>query len=183
MGQVTNINTDENLIEVNGQNLILDSQSLVESQLGNFNGITGLKYLSIGDHVAVTGDLMDPGVSLASEVIVFEAPYVAGSSESFARVVISSFDTERATVSSGKTQVNLSNIANTGFTAGEEIEAFGSAFDESFVAQSITIPSDSNSETSGLVKIRASGSRKIRASGSRKIRASGSRKIRASGSR
>jgi hypothetical protein len=180
IGQVTTIDTTNNTAQVNGQTILLDSQSQVTS---TSNISYGIGALEIGDHVAVSGDLVDPGFSLATNIIVFDDTYVAGDSSAYARVLIDSLDESIAKATSGSTSIDLVNVDSSEVLAGIELEAFGSAYGNTFSAESISILSLADEGESNLQKIRASGVRKIRASGVRKIRASGVRKIRASGVR
>jgi hypothetical protein len=180
IGQVTAIDTINNTAQVNGQTILLDAQSQITSASNISYGIDALQ---TGDHVAVSGDLVDLGFSLATNIIIFDDTYVAGDSSAYVRVLIDSLDETTVKATSGSTSIDLVNVDRPKVLAGIELEAFGSAYGNICSAESISILSLADEEESNLQKIRASGVRKIRASGVRKIRASGVRKIRASGVR
>jgi hypothetical protein len=180
IGQISNIHLDTNTLTINGQSILLDSQTTTESSGGVSYGLAGLNKLFIGDHVAVSGELMDPGLSLATTIIIFDDSYAAGDSTAYLRAIIDSFDASTATAKSGSSSIELSSTEASNISAGSEIEVFGSAYGTTFIAN--TLSNLSNTEA-GLLAIRGSGVRAIRGSGVRAIRGSGVRAIRGSGVR
>ena len=175
IGPVSSISAEDQAISVNGQTFSIDS-------ITEFDGTT-LSELSQGDYVAVGGELMDAGQSLATVVLALDESYAAGSSVSYLRVISGDNNSSLASFSSGESVVDYSGaVAQAGLgglETGSEVELFGSSYGDLFVANDATILGSAY-ETN---RIRGSGGRRIRGSGGRRIRGSGGRRIRGSGGR
>jgi hypothetical protein len=182
IGPISNIDAENGSILVNGQLFITDSQTKISNQT------------AVGDYVAVGGEIMHPGVSLATEVITLDDAYTAGASPAYIRAIIENNDPSLALATSGISKLDYSAAlhADVLISQNEEVEFIGHAFGNSFFASAVTIlgtasaggQSDlQNIRGSGLRNIRGSGLRNIRGSGLRNIRGSGLRNIRGSGLR
>ena len=174
-------------IEVNGQKIIRDSATIVAKES---DGRTAR--LRQGDYVAVAGDVVEPGKSLATSIIILNEEYVDGASPTYVRAEI-----DRATSDgfaySANSKIDLTPSmheggSSSGFSTGDIAEFSGISVDGLLLASAATSLTRSASVTSGRLGssvrgIRGSGVRGIRGSGVRGIRGSGVRGIRGSGVR
>ncbi len=174
VGPISNIDAENNTFSINGQLFITDAQTEVADQT------------SVGDYVAVGGEIMNPGISLATTVVAIDDDYIAGASPAYIRVIIENIEPALARATSGASKLDYSASlhADVTISQNEEVEFFGSAFGDHFFAFTVTTHSTTPSNgQSNLQNIRGSGLRNIRGSGLRNIRGSGLRNIRGSGLR
>jgi hypothetical protein len=88
---------NEAILTVNGQHIVFDAQT-----------ITPNDSIQAGDYLAVYGETIEPGLSLATEVLLIDESYVEGASITFLRAII-----DRAS-SDGVVYSNASVIDYTG---------------------------------------------------------------------
>jgi hypothetical protein len=186
IGQLSSINKEESLIQVNGQLFLLDLESEVETSTGISKDLDEAN-LSVGDHVAITGELIEPGLSLSTSVIVFDDTFVAGGSTSYLRAIVGSYDTSTAIAKSGYSVIELSGISGASIEVGSEIEVFGSAYGSTFVSNELlaltTTSSTQRINGTGVRRINGTGVRRINGTGVRRINGTGVRRINGTGVR
>jgi len=184
VGPLASFAEDGVSLQVNSQSFYLDEESLVLDSEGN------LESVSIGDYIAINGDLVSPGASYASTVVILDESYVPGSSPEYLRVIISSVDHATGVASSGNTIIDfngaLHNASLSAISEGDIAQFYGTAHSEVIWALSAGVDvnttgtTDSNNTVAGL---RGSGVRGLRGSGVRGLRGSGVRGLRGSGVR
>jgi hypothetical protein len=167
IGAISSVDDSLGHVIVNGQTIIFDSQTIVEGSDATTAGLAGIRQLTVGDHVAIAGEIVDPGTSLATLVLQLEESYVAGDSPAYLRAIIDEISPSTAIAESGSSIIDLSSASPEELSLGTEAEFFGFAYDNTFVA----------SASASVQRIRGSGVRRIRGSGVRRIRGSGVREL------
>jgi hypothetical protein len=191
LGPITALDTLNGSISINGQVIIFDDQTVTGTTESIAFGLGGTSLLSAGDYVIVTGELMDPGLSLATDVLLLDEAYVAGDSEAYLRVLTDQNNSTEGKVYSGDTTIDYSPALYSNsldqWVEGTEVEFYGNAYENYFLAVDALAANESSQTQairgSGVRAIRGSGVRAIRGSGVRAIRGSGVRAIRGSGVR
>ena len=81
-------------LSVNGQKFVFDDHTVtaIENSTKSGNGPSGARLIRDGDYVAVSGELMDPGVTLATTIIILDEAYVDGASPTYVRAIIDGVD-------------------------------------------------------------------------------------------
>jgi len=189
VGKIEHIDLAESAVYVNGQRIVLDNYTEVHSSDVSLDGYIGLSELTLFDYVAIGGENIDAGTSLATVIAKLDEAYVDGSSPAYLRAVISSSSGETGIALSGNSLIDytgsLHSSENPKLAAGQLVEFFGTTIDSSFEAtQAKTLGSlGLGTNMASVQAIRGSGVRAIRGSGVRAIRGSGVRAIRGSGVR
>jgi hypothetical protein len=184
VGPLSSFGEDGASLTINNQNFLIDRDSLIVDSEGNLHVAT------VGDYVAINGELVDSGNSYASTVVVLDESYVPGSSPEYLRVIVSSVDHSTGLASSGDTIIDfngaLHNAALSQISEGDIAEFYGTTHSE--IVWAISAATDfnqtaTNSSTTSVTGLRGSGVRGLRGSGVRGLRGSGVRGLRGSGVR
>ena len=176
IGPISKIDLASNTITVNGQRLIFDSQTSTHTDGSSSQGIAGLALLNTTDYVQIGGDVMDPGLSLATSVEVLNESYVEGSSAAYVRAIIGKHASSIGHAYSGQSVIDYTSALSTSllsnFSENDVVEFAGTSVGGTFLASSTTSISENYScVTAG----RGSGTRAGRGSGTRAGRGSGTR--------
>jgi hypothetical protein len=173
-------------LTVNGQTIIRDGQTTIAAEDG-----ARPSRIRQGDYIAVTGDIMESGISLATTILVLNEEYVDGASPTYLRAIIDDVS-DSGIARSANSQVDftpsLSQTDLTNISSGNVVEFVGFNANDLMVATTTvslgTTPAMNDGRLgSSVTAIRGSGVRAIRGSGVRAIRGSGVRAIRGSGVR
>ena len=183
-------------LTINGQQVVFDDQTLVFASgpdSDNSNTTSGKASLRDGDYLYVFGELIQPGILLATEVYVSDEEYIEGVSRTYMKAILDRTETSVGVAYSGDSIIDynralhsdeLSSLGN-----GNVIEILGTSFGSNFFADSGRIldtneyAADSLSLESLALGQRGSGIRGQRGSGIRGQRGSGIRGQRGSGIR
>ena len=174
-------------LSVNDQRILYDGQTVTVIQAINAEGVLettntiGVTRISDGDYVAIAGELIEPGVTLATAIIVLAEEYTEGASQTYVRSIISATD-DAGFAFSGDSAIDYNGTLHTdelgALSPGDVVEFVGTETENVFVANTGNLAGRTGgaSVDSNLTGIRAGGSlRGIRAGGSlRGIRAGGS---------
>jgi hypothetical protein len=183
VGKISKINIEKNSIEINGQDFAVDSVTEIIPSNENppIKGPAGIITLAPGDHVAVTGEMMDAGKSLATTIVQLKDTFVDGASQAFVQVQIDGVSKETGHVTSGKSYIDYTAALHENSLEDIQLGAiarfYGITVLESFIASQalITDKEPSQIQTSGIRAGRGSGIRAGRGSGIRAGRGSGIR--------
>ena len=188
IGAISAIDTEKMTLEVNGQTFIVDpvTETIPNDASTPLKGPAGLLPLAPGDYVAVAGEMMDPGKSLATTIVKFNESYVDGASQAFVRVEVDGVLKQTGYVTSGKSVIDYTaalyeySLAEVELTAIAEF--YGTTLQGAFIAtQGRIVAIDEENEIgqtandSGIRAGRGSGIRAGRGSGIRAGRGSGIR--------
>ena len=100
---------NEAILTINGQHIVFDAQT-----------VTANYSIQDGDYLAVYGETIEPGVSLATEVLLIDKLYVEGTSNTFLRAIID------RTSSDGFVYSGASVIDYTGTLHNDDLAQVGS---------------------------------------------------------
>ena len=196
VGQISSI-TDNSptQIVINGQVISLDNVSTIisiaDNKIETSSGENASTLLSIGDYVAVAGEIIDSGHQLATYLVKLSEPYTAGSSPIYIRAKLDSNPNEIGSVYSGATQIDQSNALYddhiSQVTSGQTVEYIGYSYDSNpnkfFATSGRQIASTSGIAGTGLRGIAGTGLRGIAGTGLRGIAGTGLRGIAGTGLR
>ena len=89
-------NTDGLVLSVNGQRIIYDSQTItaIENSSSSDTGFAGIELIQAGDYLVVAGELMGPGTSLATTIVVLDEVYTDGASPTYLRVIVDAISSD-----------------------------------------------------------------------------------------
>jgi len=188
IGPITAIDREKGTVTVNGQSFTTDSQTGIYLQPTNLGDTDNLLEQ---DYVAIYGEIMDPGFSLATVISELPEEYVPGSSEVYLQLALDSNDSTKAIAASGQTVIDYSAALAkndlVGTMPGDVVEFYGLAYGELFFATEAyafdSVLNDNFISSSSASAQRGSGVRAQRGSGVRAQRGSGVRAQRGSGVR
>ncbi|MCP4832266.1 MAG: hypothetical protein GY886_08665, partial [Gammaproteobacteria bacterium] len=190
VGQVTDIDSKNSTISVNGLNFIIDDVSTLYDSATSTVNPTNI--ISTGEYVSIAGEMIDPGVGLATLIQRIPTTYVPGSSYSYSRIIVENIDTTFGTITSGNATIDFQNaLFNpnlSGLTKGDVAEFIGfttGTIDNNLIALSgkeILSPLEIN-QLKGLRGQRGTGLRGQRGTGLRGQRGTGLRGQRGTGLR
>ena len=185
VGVVQEIDLENSTVVVNGQKIVVDLATELQSSDTTHYGYLSLGELKPADYIAVYGEVMDPGLSLATIITVVNSEYSQGASPAYIKAIVNDADASSATANSGSTVIDFSSslhsMTDTELSGGDIVEFFGTAVDS--LVSATYVRKTSGQSSSAVQAIRGSGVRAIRGSGVRAIRGSGVRAIRGSGVR
>ncbi len=185
VGMIQEIDLENSSVVVNGQTIVVDMATELQTSDAIHFGYLSLGQLEQRDYVAIFGELIEPGLSLATIISLESSEYTQGASPAYIKAIVSDSDFTSATATSGSTFIDFSaslhSTDNTAISDGDTVEFFGTAIDS--LLSATYIRNSSNQAGSAAQAIRGSGVRAIRGSGVRAIRGSGVRAIRGSGVR
>jgi len=169
-GPISAIDFKNNYIVVHGQQFVLDAVSQVSTTSQNYESSrpSSLADLAIDDYVAITGDVVAPGIALATDIILLSENYVEGASFAFIAGFASDIDKQRGLARIGNTVVDYTGAL---FASSLEqldsssiVEFKGTSYGNSFFATSGTI----DGSQSISAEVESSVSRAGRGSGIRR---------------
>ena len=169
----------QDVLTVNGQQIIFDDQSavfVINPDSGKAPTAIDKNSIQNGDQIIVYGELVDPGLVLATEVIVTGDKHVEGASQTYLRAIV-----ERTgnigIAYSGNTIIDytgtLSNNDLSQIKPGDVVEVHGTSFDSYFLAEAgyivggILNSLSTATNSSAILGQRGSGIRGQRGSGIR----------------
>jgi hypothetical protein len=181
----------QDALTVNGQQIIFDDQSaIVFINPDSDKAPTAIDSIQNGDQIIVYGELVGPGILLATEVVVTGDKHVEGASQTYLRAIVEHTG-DIGIAYSGNTIIDytgtLSSDNLSQIKPGDVVEVHGTSFDSYFLAEAGYLVGSSLSTTannsSAILGQRGSGIRGQRGSGIRGQRGSGIRGQRGSGIR
>ena len=138
VGPISSI-TEQSPVEIviNGQVVSLDPVSTIIAVTDGNITINSIDHatelLTIGDYVAVAGEIIDSGHQLATYIVQLTESYTAGSSPIYIRARLDSNPSDAGSVYSGATLIDQSNALYEGqltqVTSGQTVEYIGYATD------------------------------------------------------
>ena len=194
VGPISSI-TEQSPVEIviNGQVVSLDPVSTIIAVTDGNITINSIDHatelLTIGDYVAVAGEIIDSGHQLATYIVQLTESYTAGSSPIYIRARLDSNPSDAGSVYSGATLIDQSNALYEGqltqVTSGQTVEYIGYATDSDantfFATSGRQITNVSGIAGTGLNGIAGTGLRGIAGTGLNGIAGTGLRGIAGTG--
>jgi hypothetical protein len=135
VGPISEISTDGNIVEVLGQNIIIDDKTILitfdlNGELISIKeGLKNLDNFNKDDYMAAAGDLVDPGLQLGTILIKLPRRFTEGASLVYVRTILDSVDLSVGRALSGSTLIDFSatlyNTRNSLAQPGNVVEYFG----------------------------------------------------------
>jgi hypothetical protein len=192
IGRIDSIDLSTNTLTVEGQvAAISESTQLIDALHGTSHPLiaAATHNLSVGDHVAIAGDVTGPGQAIARFVVLMTNAAIPGTSLVYVRGIVEEIDPIGREISIGHLRLNLNLSGDLDYydnlLVGDIIEAVGYSIGSGQLAVTdfaqLTSAEFEASASSSLQGIHGSGLKGIHGSGLKGIHGSGLKGIHGSG--
>ena len=140
-------------LSINGQDIVFDAATLTSTESGSTEapGYDGVELLNSGQYVAVFGDNIEPGASLATDIIILEDTFVEGASKAYVQAIINDV-TSAGYAFSDETTIDFTGTLYDGalqnLSAGDIVSVLGTSANGVIIATSGVIAANSSNDGS-----------------------------------